>query len=100
MERRFHVPHPILPAIERFRALVEVIEITDDDCWQWLGGDTFRVDDLIVTTPQRLIYQEATGEKLSDCEAMYQTCKTPTCFPHAHRETKTVTTGLTRLYVA
>jgi hypothetical protein len=56
---RFHVPHPIVPAVERFMALVRSVACADDaedDCWQWIGGDTFRVDDLTVTTPQRFIY--------------------------------------------
>ena len=90
---RFHVPHPIVPAVERFMALVRSVACADDaeeDCWQWIGGDTFRVDDLTVTTPQRFIYQEATGEKLKDNESLYPTCQTPRCVRPSHREKKRV----------
>jgi hypothetical protein len=88
---RFHVPHAIVPAAERFMAFVEIVPGTDDlDCWQWFGGDTFRVDDKIVTTPARFIWRETTGETLGDGEALYQICKTPWCVRPAHREKRRV----------
>jgi hypothetical protein len=58
---RYHAPHPVTPATERFMALVRIVPNADDlDCWQWHGGDTFRVDEQTVTTPQRFIWREAT----------------------------------------
>jgi len=88
---RFHVPYAIVPAIERFMAFVEIIPGVDDlDCWQWLGGDTFRVDEKTVTTLARFIWRETTGESLSDREALYQTCKTPWCCRPAHREQRRI----------
>src|SRR5262245_35973748 len=86
---RFHAPHPITPAIERFFALVRKIDVDDDECWI-VEGDTFRVDDLIVTTPARFIWQEVTGEKLLRGDVLYQTCKTPRCCRPAHREKKRI----------
>jgi hypothetical protein len=83
---REHAPHPTTPALERFMALVERAEIDDDHCWRWLGGRTFRADDLTVTTPARFIYQAAMGETLRSDEALYQTCKTPRCVRPAHLE--------------
>ena len=86
----FHAPHPITPAIERFMALVRSAasaNAADGDCWQWIGADTFRVDDLIVTTPERFIYQEATGEELHPDEALFQLCQRPRCAgPSSPRE--------------
>jgi hypothetical protein len=87
---RFHVPYPITPAAERFMEHVRKIEIDDDECWQWTGGETFRVDEVKVTTPARFIYQEATGEKLRRGEELRQVCKTPRCVRPAHREKKPV----------
>ena len=88
---RFHVPYAIVPAIERFMAFVEIVPGADDlDCWQWLGGDTFRVDDETVRTPARFIWRETTGETLSDRDALYQTCKTPWCCRPTHREKRRV----------
>jgi hypothetical protein len=90
---RFHAPHPIVPAIERFMAFVRSVACADDaedDCWQWIGGDTFRIDELTVTTPQRFIYQEATGEKLKANESLFQLCQTPGCVRPSHREKKRV----------
>jgi hypothetical protein len=88
---RFHVTHAIVPAIERFMAFVEIVSGADDlDCWQWLGSDTFRVDEETVTTPARFIWRETTGKMLSDREALYQTCKTPWCCRLAHREKRRV----------
>jgi hypothetical protein len=68
-------------------AFVEIIPGADDlDCWQWLGGDTFRVDEQTVTTSARFIWRKTTGEALGDREALYQICKTPSCCRPAHRE--------------
>lgn len=91
---RYHAPHPIRPAVERFMDMVNKIEIEieidDDECWQWTGGATFRVDDVKITTPARFIYQEATGEKLKRGEELRQTCKTPRCVRPFHREKRPV----------
>jgi hypothetical protein len=83
---REHVQRSIAPAAERFMALVERVEADDDQCWRWLGGKTFRVDEALITTPARFIYQEATGEKLGAADALYQTCKTLRCVRPAHLE--------------
>jgi hypothetical protein len=86
---RFHVPHPVTPAIDRFFALIRKVEISDDECWV-ADGDTFRVDDLTVTTPARFIWQEVMGEKLKRGDALRQICKTPRCCRPAHREKRRV----------
>src|SRR5262245_47477081 len=85
MTVRFHVPYPITPAAERFMGHVRKIEIEGEECWQWSGGDTFRVDEVKVTTPARFIYQEATGERLKRGEELRQVCKTPRYVRPAHR---------------
>lgn len=74
--------------------MVRKIEIADDECWQWIGGETFRVDEVKITTPARFIYQEATGEKLRRGEKLRQTCKTASCVRPAHREKMPVKQGL------
>jgi hypothetical protein len=83
---RFHVPYPVTEAAERFMKKVRKVELDDEECWQWTGGETFRVDEVKVTTPARFIYQEATGEKLKRGEEVRQICKTPRCVRPAHRE--------------
>lgn len=82
---RHHCDYKRTPALDRFTELIKKIQINDDECWQWLGGDTFRVDDDRVTTPQRFIYEEMTGEKLADQEKLVKTCRTPWCCRPAHR---------------
>src|SRR5262245_43371858 len=62
---RFHVPHPTTPAVERFIAMTERVLIRDDYCVIWRGGDTFRVDDDLVTTPARFYWEIMTGERLN-----------------------------------
>lgn len=84
---RFHVPHKIIPAIDRFFALVRKVEVEDDECWI-VDGNTFRVDDLRITTPARFVWQEVTGEKLKRSDVLRQMCKTPHCVRPAHREKK------------
>jgi hypothetical protein len=86
---RFHVPHPITPAIERLLTMIRKVEIDGDECWV-VEGKTFRVDEEMVTTPARFMYQEATGEKLRPGDALRQTCKTPRFVRPAHREKRPV----------
>jgi hypothetical protein len=83
---RFHAPHAITPAIERFASKVLKIMIGDDECWLWFGATTFRVDDDNVTTPQRFAYQEVTGEVLTRTDLLIRTCGTPGCCRPLHRE--------------
>lgn len=86
---RFHAPHPITPAIDRLLGMIRKVEIAGDECWI-VDAETFRVDELTVTTPARFLYQETTGEKLRRGESLRQTCKTPRCARPAHREKRPV----------
>lgn len=79
---RDHAQHPTAPAIDRFLALTERRLVGDDTCVIWKGGETFRVDDDIVTTPARFYRETLLGEKLGTDERLRQTCKTPRCIKH------------------
>lgn len=82
---RHHVPHPTTPAIERFVAMTQRVLIGDDYCVIWKGGQTFRVDDGIITTPARFYWETLLGERLRDDEALYRDCKTPRCIKHKRK---------------
>lgn len=82
---RQHAPHPTTSAHERFVALTERVEVGDDTCIVWQGGDTFYVDDGRRTTPARFYWEIMLGERLGAHEALYRTCKTPRCVKHKEK---------------
>lgn len=85
---RYHAPHPITPALDRFFALTRQVENYEGDpCIVWDGGDTFRVDDDTVTTPARFYWEAMKGEKLGAGEVLRRACKTPRCVKHKKRQT-------------
>jgi len=75
---RFHAPHPVKAAIDRFFKLTKRVE----NCVVWQGGDTFRVDDDTVTTPARFYWETMKGEKLGEKDKLRRGCKTPRCVKH------------------
>lgn len=79
---RQHCPHPTTPALDRFFKLTKRVRIGDDVCIVWQGGETFRVNDDVVTTPARFYWEEMRGEKLGDNDVLRRDCKTPRCVKH------------------
>jgi hypothetical protein len=82
---RDHADHPRTEAAERFAAMVKEVDMgLDLPCLVFTGGDTFRVDDDVVTTPRRFAYEHLTGEELPDNVRLRTTCKTPKCCRVSH----------------
>jgi hypothetical protein len=82
---RCHKAHPRTVAAERFAAMTEEVDCGHDlPCIVFTGGDTFRIDDDIVTTPRRFIYEYLMGEELPDDVRLRATCKTPKCCRVSH----------------
>lgn len=79
---RAHVAHPTTPALDRFFKLTKRVRVGDDVCIVWQGGETFRVNDDVVTTPARFYWEEMRGEKLGVSDVLRRNCKTPRCVKH------------------
>jgi len=85
---RYHAPHPMKPAIDRFFALTERVDVDGEYCIVWRGGDTFRVDDDTVTTPARFYWEAMGKEKLGENDKLRRGCHTPRCVKHKRLQTQ------------
>lgn len=83
---RYHAPHPITAAIDRFRRKIRLAPREDDlgECWLWQGGDTFRVSVDLVTTPRRYIYEYSMGEELPANVVLFTFCRVGSCCRPGH----------------
>mgnify|MGYP001769420438 CR=1 FL=1 len=72
-------------AADRFLALTEQREAGEDlPCIVFTGGETFRVDDVTITTPMRFAYEMITGEAPPENRRIRRKCKTPGCVRLSH----------------
>ena len=85
---RFHAPHPVKAALDRFFKMTKRVNVDGEDCIVWTGGDTFRVDDDTVTTPARFYWEAMKGEKLGEKDKLRRGCYTPRCVKHKRRQTQ------------
>jgi hypothetical protein len=83
---RFHCEYPRSEAIDRFMAMTRRVLTEEDYCIVFTGGKRFRVDDDLVTTPARFIYQALSGQKLPESEYLFRACSTPRCCRLSHME--------------
>lgn len=84
---RYHAPHPITAAIDRFMRKVRMAPAAESDlgeCWLWQGGDTFRVSLDLVTTPRRYIYEYSMGEELPESVVLFTFCRVGSCCRPGH----------------
>jgi hypothetical protein len=89
---RRHIPHPTIPPLARFMALIRKIDVGEDECWIF-DADTFRVSDDLITTPVRFIYEQVAGEKLVDVDELLRICETPRCCRPSHHERRPIQCG-------
>ena len=80
-----HIPPALTPPLDRFMALIRKVEVGEDECWIF-DADTFRVNDDLIMTPARYIYEQVAGEKLVETDELLRICQTPRCCRPSHRE--------------
>ncbi|MBO0863053.1 MAG: hypothetical protein J2P21_32075 [Chloracidobacterium sp.] len=85
-QMRFQCEYPRSEAIDRFNGDDSPRPDRRGLLYRLHDGKRFRVDDDLVTTPARFIYQALSGQKPPESEYLFRACSTPRCCRLSHME--------------